>query len=153
MAVVAPAIPWVLASIGTATAIKSGLDQRRAAEAQEDLQEAQNLNMRKAAAQQYNDLIPAQRDVFEAAGEESIGAQAAHFQARGRVNALAGASGTHGGAVDSMLRDLRVTHGRNLRNIAHNRDVELDSIRARRKGIQVYEEKCLLYKYWSRSYS
>lgn len=132
----AVAVPAILAAVSAAAAIKTGLDARKSAQAAGDLQEEQNKNLRISAAQKYNDLIPAQRDTFETSAEDSIQAQAELFRAKGQVNVLAGASGTYGGSVDSMLRDLNATHGQNIRNIVHNRENEISGYKAQAEGIR-----------------
>lgn len=111
-----------------ASGVISGLQSRYDAEAQQKAQEVNNKEIDKTAVANYSDLSKAEVSIQEQAGLSSLEQQKAYFKARGKVNVLSGASGTAGGSVDSILRDLNQTKGQNIATITKNRRTQLDEI-------------------------
>lgn len=111
-----------------ASGIISGMQSRYDAEAQQEIQKNNNREIDRVAVANYSDLSRAETSIQESAALESLEQQKAYFKARGRVNVLAGSSGTAGGSVDSILRDLNQTKGQNISTITKNRRTQLDEI-------------------------
>ena len=130
------ALPFILGGLSAAQVFVQAEQTKLNAEAQAKAQEQNNQSIRLAAVQQYDDLSRAERDVIEQADLESLDQQRQHIQAQGRVNAMAGASGTYGGSVDSVLRDLVQTRGRNVAAIRSNKKTQLDDIRVQSEAIR-----------------
>ena len=132
----AVAVPFVMMAVSAAGAYVQAEQQAKAVEsAQADL-EASNLAARLLTADSYADLGAAKREIEEESLEASLAQQKEYIQAVGRVNLLAGASGTFGGSVDSMLRDLRQTRGANVSKIVKNRNTQLEGLYLNAKNIE-----------------
>lgn len=111
-----------------ASGIISGMQSRYDAEAQQEIQKNNNKEIDRAAVANYSDLSRAESSIQEGAALASLEQQKAYFKARGKATILAGASGTAGGSVDSILRDLNQTRGQNIATITKNRRTQLDEV-------------------------
>lgn len=133
-----PVAYLVAASIATsvATAGISMQQQKYNAEAQQEMQEQNNAAIDRAAIAQYGDLSAAEDSIQEQAALEGLEQQKAAIQAKGRVNVLAASSGTYGGSIDSMLRDITATRGQNLSTIAKNRSTQLKEVKLQAEQIR-----------------
>lgn len=140
MAVTAAAVGgWMAANAGTiaavstaaslATTAMSMYQQNQQANAAFKQQEDANKAAAVAAASSYGDLAATEADLNRQAADEAVQQQLAARQAQGRVNLFAAASGTMGGAVDSMLYDIEATKDRNINTILDQRQAGLYSIR------------------------
>jgi len=114
--------------LGIGSTLVGGLQARKDAEAQQEAQAINNKEIDKTAYANYSDLSRSEVSIQEQAGEASLEQQKAYFKARGRVVNIAGASGTAGGSVDSILSDLNRTKGQNLATITKNRRTQLDEV-------------------------
>jgi biopolymer transport protein ExbD len=131
-----PFIPYIMAAVAAAGAAASGIQQRQLAEAQEEAQDKNNKQLALDAVAQYADLSAAEKDVHEESLDSSLQQQRAFLQAKGEIEVVAGASGTSGGSVDQMLRDLTQTKGRNLAAISNNRRNALSEIKVQAEQIR-----------------
>lgn len=130
------AIPYVMAAMAAAGSIVQGQQAKYTAEAEQENQANNNKSIKNAAVAQYGDLSKGEQDTMENANLEGLDNQRKFIEARSRVNALAGASGTYGGSIDSSLRDLRQTRGHNMENIKSNRDVALHEVKQQAEQIR-----------------
>lgn len=122
-----------LSTLGT---YMSGRQERYNAEAQEALQAQNNREIDKAALENYSELSRAETGINMQAGESSLEQQKAFFKARGQQLVSSGASGTAGGSVDMVLRDLNTTKGKNLSTISYNRRQQLDEVVSQAESIR-----------------
>lgn len=140
MAVTAAAVGgWMAANAGTIAAVSaaasmastamSAYQQKQASDAAVKQQEEANKASAVAAASSYDDLSATEIDINKQAADEAVQQQLSLAQAKGRVNLFAAASGTMGGAVDSMLYDLEATKDRNINTILDQRQAGLYSVR------------------------
>lgn len=136
MAVVAPFMPYIMAAVAAGGAYVSAQQNAKAIDAAYEDQEEANLAARLLAADSYADLGAAKREIEDESLEASLAQQRDYIQAVGRVNLLAGASGTFGGSVDSMLRDIRQTRGANVSKIVKNRNTQLESLALDARNIE-----------------
>ena len=125
------ALPYVMAAVSAAGAIYSGVQQKNTVEAEEAQQAINNKNTTEAAIAAMGDLSPAQRDINHDSAEEGLKAQAEYIRNVSQVNVVSGASGTYGGSVDSMLRDLKTT-----RAIVQNRNTQLAEVQKQAEQIR-----------------
>jgi len=123
----------VVAVVG---AIAQGIKAQNVAEANEKQQKLNNAAVSKATLDSYDDLSASERDVLEDTALQGIDQQKQAMQAEGQINVLAGASGTAGGSVSSMLSDVKQTKGKNLSTIQGNRTTELDNIKTQAEQIR-----------------
>lgn len=130
------ALPWIMMAVSAASAIYSGVQQGKVADANAEAQEKNNEALRVAAIQQYDDLSPAERDINEQSLEEGLAQKKQLIKERSRINLLAGASGTYGGSVDSMLSDLTRNYGQNISTIIRNRDTRLSEVAVQAEQIR-----------------
>jgi len=130
------ALPYVMAAVSAAGAIYSGVQQKNTVEAEEAQQAINNKNTTEAAIAAMGDLSPAQRDINHDSAEEGLKAQAEYIRNVSQVNVVSGASGTYGGSVDSMLRDLKTTRGRNMSAIVQNRNTQLAEVQKQAEQIR-----------------
>lgn len=130
------AIGVVMAVMAVASTVYSGVQARKQAEAQEEQQRINNEVTMQSAVAQMGDLDAATKDTNEDASEEGLKTQADYIRNVSQVNLMAGASGTYGGSVDSMLRDLKTTRGRNMSAIVKNRDTQLGEIQKQAEQIR-----------------
>lgn len=136
MAIAPAAVPWIMGAMSVASAGVGMIQQSRIASAQQDAQDEQNKQIRMNAAQQYGELGAAEKEAQQESLDQGIAQQKELLQSKGRVNLLAGASGTYGGAVDSMLSDLDTSYGDNLSTITRNRNTQLEDIRTQAENIR-----------------
>lgn len=122
--------------VGAASAIYSGVQQGKITDAEEEQQKLNNKATLDSAISAYGDMSAADRDSQEAEQEQGIAAQAQYIQDVGRVNVMSGSSGTYGGSVDVLLRDLATTRGRNVTNIIKNRETEIDDFQRQAESIR-----------------
>lgn len=136
MAVALPAlaIASVVASVGSTA--YSFYSQRLQASAEADAQKQYNKQISQQAVMAYDDLSPAEIDANRQANEDAMNQQAELFQAKGRVNAFAAASGTLGGSVDSMLFDYTQQRDRNINSILTQREAGLYGIKQQAESIR-----------------
>jgi hypothetical protein len=130
------AVPYIMMAVSAAAAAQQGMQARAQAKRQERAQSENNYIIRKAAAESYGDVAKAEEDIQVERHEMSLKNTAAFIKARGQVKVMAGATGTYGGAVDSMIRDLNQTRGANMGTLAHNTEVQLDKIRTQQENIR-----------------
>jgi hypothetical protein len=125
-----PIAYWLAAStaLSVASTVSSMQSQKAEAEANASIQENNNREITRAALEQYGELSAAEDSIQEAAGQESLEQQKLYYKSKGRVDVLAGSSGTYGGSVDAMLLDLNQTRGQNLSTITKNRRTQLNEI-------------------------
>lgn len=127
------AISVAASMAGTALSMQN---QKNIAEAEQELQAQNNAAIDRAAIAQYGDLSAAEDSIQEQASLEGLEQQKAAIQAKGRVNVLAASSGTYGGSIDSMLRDINATRGQNLTTIAKNRSTQLKEVKLQAEQIR-----------------
>jgi hypothetical protein len=130
------AVPLVMMGISAMGAYAQADQNAKAVDAAYRDQEEANLAARLLTADSYADLGAAKREIEEESLEASLTQQKEYIQAVGRVNLIAGASGTFGGSVDSMLRDLRQTRGANVSKIVKNRNTQLEGLYAEARNIE-----------------
>lgn len=123
-----PAIPIITLVVAVAGSVYAGVKQQQMVNAEEEQQAINNKITTESAIAAMGDLSPAQRDINHDAAEEGIKSQADYIRNVSQVNLLSGASGTYGGSVDSMLRDLKTTRGRNMSAIVQNRNTQLAEV-------------------------
>ena len=126
----------VMTVISVASAVYSGVQQQKQANAEEEQQRINNKATMDAAIASYGDLTPQERDIDAEAAQGGLRAQAEYLRSVGDLNLISGASGTYGGSVDSMLRDLKTTRGRNMSDVVANRTTELDNVAAHAESIR-----------------
>lgn len=122
--------------LNTLASFAGGMQARYNAEAEQKLQDQNNKEIDKAALENYSELSATEVSINRAAGESSLDQQKAFFKARGQQLVSSGASGTAGGSVDMVMKDLVATKGKNLSNIAFNRRQQLDEVVSQAKAIQ-----------------
>lgn len=130
------AVPYIMMAVSAASTFSKGVSARKEAKNKERQQATNNLIIRQAAARSYGDVAKAEGDIYAEEHRESLKNQAAFIRAKGHVLNMAGASGTRGGAVDSMIRDLNQTRGANLNTIASNTGTQLDKIRKQTEDVR-----------------
>lgn len=130
------AAPFIMMAVAAASTVAQSIQAGKTADAQAAAQEANNKSLSLAAVEQYNDLSPAERDIMESNNREGLEQQKQYIQSQGRVNLLAGSSGTYGGSVDSMLRDLTQTRGQNMATLQQNRTNQLAEIKTQAEQIR-----------------
>src|SRR6185369_3671799 len=121
--------------VAAGSAIYSGVSASNQAKREEEQQNLNNESTMKAAVESYGDLTPKERDADKEEARSGIKAQSDYLRSVGDMNVMSGASGTYGGSVDVMLRDLKTTRGRNMSDIVANRTTELDNTRAQAESI------------------
>jgi hypothetical protein len=131
-----PAIPIITLVVAAGSAIYSGVAASNQANNEEEQQRLNNESTMKAAVESYGDLTPKERDADKEAAAGGIKAQSDYLRSVGEMNVMSGASGTYGGSIDSMLRDLKTTRGRNISDVVANRTTELDNVRAQAEQIR-----------------
>lgn len=136
MPAVLVALPYIMAAVAVAGSVYAGVQQQNLADAEEAQQDKNNKNTTEAAIAAMGDLSPAQRDIQNDSAEEGLKSQADYIRNVSQVNLMSGASGTYGGSVDSMLRDLATTRGRNMSQIVKNRDTQLQDIQKQAEQIR-----------------
>lgn len=131
-----PAIPVIMVVMSVATAVYSGVQQQQQAKAEEEQQNLNNKATMDSAIASYGDLTPQERDIETEAANGGLKAQSEYLRSVGSMNLVSGASGTYGGSVDSMLRDLKTTRGKNMSDVVSNRTTELDNVKAQAEQIR-----------------
>lgn len=129
----AAAAPMALAA---APSIIGGIQQRKMAEANKKAQDQQNEQLRVAAIQQYDDLSAEEISIREQSNLTGLEQQKQLLRAQAAENNIAGASGTYGGSVDSIMSDLRQTKGKNMASINNQRSAQLDGIKQQAESIR-----------------
>lgn len=147
MAVTGAAIAgWAAANAGTIALVSTAASvaatgyqlysQSQQAAAEAEAQKQYNKQVSQQAVSAYDDLSPAEIDANRQANEEAMNQQAELFQAKGRVNAFAAASGTLGGSVDSLLFDYTQQRDRNINSILTQREAGLYSIKQQAESLR-----------------
>lgn len=131
-----PAIPIVMMVVAVAASVYSSVQASNMADAESEQQRLNNEATMEGAVASYGDLTPRERDIDKEASDGGIKAQADYLRSVGNMNVMSGASGTYGGSVDSMLRDLKTTRGRNMSDVVANRTTELDNVKAQAESIR-----------------
>lgn len=131
-----PAIPIVMAVVAVASTVYGSVQASNLANAEEDQQRLNNQATMEGAIASYGDLSAHDRDINKEATDGGIKAQAEYLRSVGNMNVVSGASGTYGGSVDSMLRDLKTTRGRNMSDVVANRTTELDNVKSQADQIR-----------------
>lgn len=122
--------------LNTLSSFAGGMQARYNAEAEQALQKQNNDEIDKAALENYSELSRSETEINRAAGESSLEQQKAFFKARGQQLVSSGASGTAGGSVDMVLKDLTSTRGKNLSTISFNRRQQLDEVVSQAESIR-----------------
>lgn len=147
MAVTGAAIAgWAAANAGTIALVSTAASvaatgyqmyaQSQQASAEAQAQKQYNQQVSQQAVSAYDDLSPAEIDANRQANDEAMNQQAELFQAKGRVNAFAAASGTLGGSVDSLLFDYTQQRDRNINSILTQREAGLYSIKQQAESLR-----------------
>lgn len=147
MAVTGAAIAgWAAANAGTIALVSTAASvaatgyqvysQGQQAAAEAEAQKQYNKQVQQQAVMAYDDLSPAEIDANRQANEEAMNQQAELFQAKGRVNVFAAASGTLGGSVDSLLFDYTQQRDRNISSILNQREAGLYSIKQQAESLR-----------------
>lgn len=131
-----PAIPAIMLVVTVASAVYAGVSARNQASAEEEQQRLNNKSTSEAAVASYGDLSASERDLDTEAAQGGIKAQSEYLRSVGNMNVISGASGTYGGSVDSMLRDLKTTRGRNMSDVVANHTTGLDNVAAQAEQIR-----------------
>jgi hypothetical protein len=122
--------------VSVASSVYSGMQASAQANAEEEQQRLNNKSTMEAAIASYGDLTPQERDIDAEAAQGGLKAQSEYLRSVGDMNLISGASGTYGGSVDSMLRDLKTTRGRNMSDVVANRSTELANVAAQAESIR-----------------
>ena len=131
-----PAIPIITLVVAAGSAIYSGISASNQAHNEEEQQRLNNESTMKSAVESYGDLTAHERDADKEEARGGIKAQSDYLRSVGEMNVMSGASGTYGGSIDSMLRDLKTTRGRNISDVVANRTTELDNVKAQAEQIR-----------------
>lgn len=100
--------------------------------AQDKQWQAQMVNTR----EQYRQLAQQEQVAGKEANQASIDNQVSLLQQQGQVELLAGATGTGGGSVSSLLGDLSAQAGRNQSQIIDNYENAMESFTNQAKAIR-----------------
>ena len=117
-------------------ALMQGVQARRNAEQQQEMQRLNNRRAIESMQGQYSQLSGAEADARERAVSEAVDNQIEAARRKSRLNLMAAASGTQGLSFDAALRDLKSQQGRNLDTILSNRDIELQGFRNQAEQIR-----------------
>lgn len=110
--------------------------QKNIAAANKIQQDINNQIVMDDAINQYAQLSAAERDVAEKASEQLLDNQLTMIQQKENAKLLAGASGTQGASINSMLFDISQTGGANQAAIIQNRANAFDDIRKQADSIR-----------------
>lgn len=116
------------AAIGGATAGFSYLQQKADYKTQNEVQKYNNQIIMNDAINQYGQLGESEHQVQENMLRGLLDNQLDIAAQQANAKLLAGASGTQGGSVNSMLFDIAQTGGRNQANVIYNRNQQLNQI-------------------------
>lgn len=105
------------------------------AKAAEEQQRLNNEAIVKGALDQYHQLDAAERDINSQASEDLEKNQLSMLSLQESAKVMAGATGTQGSSVNSVLKDIAQTGGRNQAAIIANRTRSLDSITRQAKSL------------------
>lgn len=124
------------AAIGGATAGFSYLQQRADYKTQTEMQDYNNQIIMNDAINQYGQLGESEHNVQENMLRSLLDNQLDVAAQQANAKLLAGASGTQGGSVNSMLFDIAQTGGRNQANIIYDRNQQLSQITKQAESIR-----------------
>lgn len=116
--------------------LMQGVEARRQAEQQQQMQEANNKRAIESMQGQYSQLSGAEADARERAATDAMSNQIEAARRKSRINLMAAASGTQGLSFDSALRDIKQQQGRNLNTILKNQEIELQGFRNQAEQIR-----------------
>lgn len=122
--------------LGAATFANSYLQGNMQADAQAKQQEINNKILMDDAINQYHQLDAAERDINSDSTNQLISNQLSLLERREQAKLMAGASGTQGGSVTSVLQDLAREGGANQAAILDNRAKSLDEITRQAESIR-----------------
>lgn len=121
-------------------ALMQGVQARKQAEQQQEMQKINNRRAIESMQSQYSQLSGAEADARQRAVSDGMDNQIEAARRKSRINLMAAASGTQGLSVDSMMRDISQQQGRNLNTIVSNQDIELQGFRNQAEQIRVGTE-------------
>lgn len=117
-------------------ALMQGIEARKQAEQQREMQKINNERAMDSMRSQYSQLSGAEADARERSVTDAMDNQVEAARRKSRINLMAAASGTAGLSMDSMMQDIRQQQGRNLSTIVTNQDIELQGFRNQAEQIR-----------------
>lgn len=116
--------------------IQQTMQAQANAEAQQKAAEVHNEQLVQQTIANYDELSKVELEAQQQALEQSIDMQKDYIASKGRVNVMAAAMGTGGGAVASQLHALERAKYSNYHTILMDRQARLDNVKAQAESMR-----------------
>lgn len=123
-------------ALSIAGTIQQTMQAQANAQAQQKAAEIKNQQLVDQTIANYDELSKVEQEAQQQALEQSIDMQKDYIASKGRVNVMAAAMGTGGGAVSSQLQDLERTKYSNYNTILMDRQARLDNVKAQAESMR-----------------
>lgn len=123
-------------ALTVASTIQQTMQAQANAEAQQKAAEARNEQLVQQTIANYDELSKVELEAQQQSLEQSIDMQKDYIASKGRVNVMAAAMGTGGGAVASQLHALERTKYSNYHTILMDRQARLDNVKAQAESMR-----------------